>query len=509
MSLKYKGILIFLHFILINSIKEESMIVFPFKTISLPFFKDYRKDQNNDISNKSYNSTKFFDEHYIFRILSPMKIGDPPQEIIAFINIYYEKLLIGELLEIPDKIFDNSFYRGYNYKKSSSFINLTLNNINLFNNESKIFIGEEKIYLFTSINDIQNNKYSCFPNFRFNIEKTIEYNNNLLYGLIIGLVLSDNYYESNFMRQIHDRNIISKYIVSFEFTNNEDGMLIIGKYPHEYSPDKYSEENLKSFYSYQPRTMYLTNFVISFNEIYSLIDNEKYSLKQKSRSILVLNSRLIIGTKEYMEFIENYFFKEYININICEKYFTNTNSLDDFIIFSCLDDEKLKLSEFPNLNFNMKSENLTLELNYKDLFKNIGNNYYFLIAFEKFGGYAWRLGKPLFLKYTFVYNGDSKTIGFYLKKKLFKNEDIIKKDWKIELNIFKIIIIIILFLIFIFLIIIISYYLGKKYNLIRKKHANELEDEYDYNSSKDINDKNNNDFKKKHVELRDESKFNL
>ena len=473
MSLKNKGIFLLLfQCTSIISIKEESMIVFPFNIISVPFLIDNNNvknnyNQNNKSINNKYNSTTFFDENYIFRLISPIKIGDPPQEIISLINIYDDKLLIGELPDITDKIFDNSFPKGYQYKKSSSFINLTSEN-KLISNESDEFIGEEKIYLFSKISDIQNNKLSCI-NLQFKIDKKIEYNNNLLYGVKIGLILSDNYNESNFMRQIHEKSIISKYLVSFEYINNNNGMLIIGKYPHEYLPEKYSEENLKSFYSYQPRTMYLTNFVISFDEIYSLIDNEKFTLKQKPRTHLILNSGFIIGTKEYMEFIENNFFNNYINI--CEKDKIKKDSINIFIIYYCIDNAKLKLEKFPTLNFKMKSENLTFVFTYKDLFKKIENKYYFLIVFEKFNSYVWRLGKPLFFKYSFVYNGDSKTIGFYLNKNSIKTEKNNIINWNLELNIVKIFIIVILFLFFVFLVILISYYFGKKYNFIRKKHA--------------------------------------
>ena len=64
-------------------------------------------------------------------------------------------------------------------------------------------------------------------------------------------------------------------------------------------------------------------------------------------------------------------------------------------------------------------------------------------------------------------------------------------------------------MVFILLVIRISYYFGKKFNLIRKKHANELDDNYEYNSykdkykifKKDINDKNINENKETHLEL--------
>ena len=281
------------------------MIIFPFKTISIPFLLDYRKDNNIIISNNNTlnqidNSSKFFDEHYLFRILSPMKIGDPPQDIFTIINIYNDKLLIGELLNLTNIIFPNSFNKGYKYEKSSSFKNLTSEK-DKFNNESKEFLGEENIYLYTSIDNIKKKKYSLFSNFKFKIENKISYVNNSYYGLIIGLCLSDNYYEINFLRQIYERNIIPKYIVSFEYKNYDEGLIILGKYPHELFPDKYNEEEYKSFYSYQPRTMYLTNFVINFNELYSLFNNIKYNLKTKAN--IILNSGLIIGINEYIEYL--------------------------------------------------------------------------------------------------------------------------------------------------------------------------------------------------------------
>ena len=281
------------------------------------------------------------------------------------------------------------------------------------------------------------------------------------------------------MKQIRERNIISSYIVSFEYLKENEGMLIIGKYPHELFPEKYKEEQYKSFYSYQPRTMYLTNFVISFDQIYSYNNNEKFFLQKSTKSNIILNLGIIIGTNEYMQFINNNFFSKYFTNNTCELYYTSED-FESFIIYSCSDNENFDITKFPSLNFNIKSENITFEFSYKDLFKKINNKYYFLIVFERYTTGYWRFGEPFYLKYTFVYNGDAKTIGFYLKK----NEDRYKENndvgWKLELNAIKIVLIIVLFLIFIFIVIIISFYVGKKCNNKRKKHANELDDNYDY-----------------------------
>ena len=196
---------------------------------------------------------------------------------------------------------------------------------------------------------------------------------------------------------------------------------------------------------------------------------------------------------EYLSFIEKNFFGKYYELNICNKYTTKTNFISDFMIISCEISQKLNLREFPNLYFYMKTENLKFEFTYEDLFMNIKNKYYFLIVFET-NNLIWHIGKPLFSKYTFVYNGEAKTIGFYKNKKINNNDikDNKKENVKLEINIGKIILFCAIFIVFIFLIIFISFRFGKKYNNIRKKFANELDDDnYEYNpktkNEKDIN----------------------
>ena len=308
--------------------------------------------------------------------------------------------------------------------------------------------------------------------------------------------------------------IISSLIISFEYNleniiKGYDGMLILGEYPHQIMNDTYKEEDLVTFYSNQPSVMRITNFFVNFDEINSIDHNKEKFVHNNNRAILSLNSGLILGTVEYLDFIENNFFLKYLKLNICQKYTTNTGFISDFIIISCDKNDKIKFDEFPNLNFYMKEENLIFEFSSKDLFKEIKNKYYFLVVFET-KNLIWRIGKPLLSKYTFVYNGEAKTLGFYKKK--ISNKNLSKEDTdkniRLEINIGKIFIFFILFSIFIVLIIFISYHYGKKKNFKRKKFANELDDDnYDYNPSetyqnyvKDINGKNF-DKKEKQLEL--------
>ena len=490
-------------FSFIISLNEESMIVLPFKIIGLPSFRDAKEKKEKE----SYNSIEFFKDEYTFRMFSPVKIGSPPQDIIALINFNFNHLLIGKLLQIPKKIYPISFYKGYKYDKSYSFINVTsINNTKKL--DSKNIICNEKLYLFSKIKDVEENIYTSFPNFEFKIEKDTKYINNSLYGLIIGMKLkNDKKYEANFINQIIKKNIISSNIISFEFKNENEGLLILGKYPHEYMPKRYKEENFKMIYPNRLKDTYLTNFVINFEEIYSSINKEKYLIQKFTQGYLFINTGFIIGVKEYRNFIEEQFFNKYINMSICQKNHTSLD-YDDYILFSCYENTKFNLEEFPSLNFNIKSENLFFEFTYKDLFKKIDDKYYFLVVFKIYDVGSWNIGKPFYVKYTLVYNGESKSIGFYSKLNLNKNE---KKSGTIlfELNAFKIVMIILLFLVFIFLIMILCYCFGKKMNLMKKRRANELDDNYDYYSNsdkykiykKDINEKNNNDSNGQYLEL--------
>ena len=450
------------------SLKENEIII-PFKILSSPLSTNMAKERN---TTESYNSSTFFNDYYIFRFFSEMEIGTPPKKIVSYINIYSSNSKIGDL----KYLYSGKYGNLYKSNESSSFINISSIN-------EKESICEENINLFANFKDYMENKSNLFSNFCFQIDNNINDINSS--GLNIGLSLDDNNSTTNFMRQLYERKIITSYILSFEYIDNDKGMIILGNLPHNYLPEKYTEENFQSFYSNQPRNMLITNFFISFDEIFSANNSGKIKISEKVSGNIVLNSGLIVGTNEYFKFIENNFFDEYVKLNICQK--NNTNIvLNDYIIFSCNENENLKFEKFPNLTFVKKLENLTFEFTYKDLFKKIGKRYYFLITFLPKGiNKYWRIGNPFFIKYTFVYNGDSKTIGFYTYKKINKSKDknINQKNDKLEIEISLIIIISILILLFVIFAISIGFYCGKKLNSNRKKHANELDDNYEYYSS--------------------------
>ena len=107
MSLLNKFFIIFFSFIpIIISNDNDTTIIFPFKIIS----KINETNLDNETLVKNYNSSIFYQQHHTYKILSFIKMGNPPQDVIAYIKPQSDSLLIGEL-EIPNNIYSNYFYK--------------------------------------------------------------------------------------------------------------------------------------------------------------------------------------------------------------------------------------------------------------------------------------------------------------------------------------------------------------------------------------------------------------
>ena len=137
----------------------------------------------------------------------------------------------------------------------------------------------------------------------------------------------------------------------------------------------------------------------------------------------------------------------------------------------------------PKIEFYNKELNTTFVLDYHDLYMDKGNFSYFLVAtyFDYDLGY-WILGKPFMKKYLFLYNSDSKMIGFYKNSQFMNNEHnkIDRYTISICINIFLALILIILIFAFY------HYYIKR-----RRIRANELEDKFNYISKNDNNEHSN------------------
>ena len=296
-----------------------------------------------------------------------------------------------------------------------------------------------------------------------------------------------------------------------------EGQLIIGGLPHEYMDSKLYKEN--QFIEIKTNTPTNNNYPwsIYINEIYFENEkNQKISVEKDIKGILLSNFGFIIGTSAYKKIIYEEYFEYLFNENICEieksKNLQNFNyqfkefKTGVFEVFSCSKDivfqKKYQKYIFPNLLFQQNDLNYTFFLDFNSLFLEIRNKYYFLVLFPENSETSletyWYIGLPFLKKYQFVYNYDSKTIGFYnsnIKEKI-KNkpnnngEKMINTNlsgYSIKRVVVEVIIIVILLLI--------AYTIGKKINEHRKNRANELKDDnYEYFGS-DINSDNKNKIK--------------
>ena len=192
----------------------------------------------------------------------------------------------------------------------------------------------------------------------------------------------------------------------------------------------------------------------------------------------------------YQNYIENNFFNKSDIKNLCIKKKEERNALD-YDIYICEENIKSKFDLFPELKFYYQKFDYNFTFNSKDLFMKKNNKYYFKVTFLGQGYKQWRFGLPFFMKYRLVFNQDTLTIGFYNDNIKHNNDNgsynLLTKFW------FWIIIILILFGLIFGSIFIYKKFFGNN----RRKKANELDDEFDYEAKRDkadnLNSNENND----------------
>ena len=206
--------------------------------------------------------------------------------------------------------------------------------------------------------------------------------------------------------------VYGEYDLQYKFNYlNDDysnilGNLILGESPHQFSPDKYKEED-----------------EIKINGIFALDINE---IKFKSPKLDFSETDVKLSIKFASDFFkasigyknatDKIFFDELIEEGLCRIDYVNENIyISSDIVYSCENNNivKEKIKSFPNLYFEMKPYNLTFLFNYNELFKLHNNRLYFLIIYKNSIFNSWEVGELFLRKYMTSFNFDSKTISFY------------------------------------------------------------------------------------------------
>ena len=280
---------------------------------------------------------------------------------------------------------------------------------------------------------------------------------------------------TNFITQLKKRDKINSFAFSIKYDNDDNGEIIIGDLPHEYSPEKYSADNYffdtVSITKEPPFNWHFTYQKCSYGE---------EEVDRSSMVKLSIDFGFIKGNTRLKIYLEQNFF----NQNSCYK-----NRVKDYDIFYC---RKEAIKKFKPIVFDLQSKycanniNAKFEFTYEDLFvkdKYDDDLYYFQIVFNTDGLYSnWIFGKPLFKKYQMVFDQDRKTYGFYLEpdnKEFNRNSGIENKgdetSLKVSWSLVCILILVSLGLL---------YALHKLISrLPRKLKANELEENFSYDSS--------------------------
>ena len=291
---------------------------------------------------------------------------------------------------------------------------------------------------------------------------------------------------ANLITQLKKRDKINSYVFSIKYTNDDNGEIIIGDLPHEYSPNKYSSQN------YFFDTVSITKEP-PFNWHFTY-DKCLYGEEEVDKSNMVKLS-IDFGFIKGNSFLKKNLEKNFFGVNNCNK-----KQINDYDIFYCTKDA---LKNFKPIIFKLQSKycptitNANFEFTADDLFikdNNDNDKYYFQIIFNTDGLFHnWIFGKPLFKKYQMVFDQDKKTYGFYLEN----NFNIINTlPNNIANTSTKISWILVVFLLIVSLGLL--YALHKLLPKIpRKLKANELEENFSYEASNtkskysEISDSNN------------------
>ena len=374
----------------------NSYIVIPFKTF------------HNSKSIKSINMAEDFIQTYLNNtIYIEIDAGLPSQKIPALIlSQEYGFSIINHKCKIPS-LFE-TIEKSNTFSKAES-INDYISNYYFHSN---IIIGND-IFNFPTESSSRKQALLSFiysPNEKdnnLNIEKNNENENYTC--ACIGISGSKKFkknYEKNLVNQLYNKNIIENnyFSIIYSSDSNEEGIFLIGAEPHDHDKDNYFEHQLiliknnendnLSYWSLYPDKIYFqTN-----HEIYNITDNLICTLEY--------NLGVIFGTQDYLNLIKEKYFRTLLTQNKCHEEIVYSV----YTIFYC--DNKEDIEEFPNLNFDLDKISFTFELNYKDLFYEKNNKYFFKIIFDR-NNNQWKLGKPFLQKYVFVYDYDSQDIGFY------------------------------------------------------------------------------------------------
>ena len=457
-------------------IANECSIIIPVEILS----------QDNYLIKNNQSHSNFIKKCFCNELFAVFEMGTPIQKVPLFLREREIKYEISSSIYI-DNIPPKPFFFKYNLSniiKSFDFFNENMSNTFKTEGCKKtnwiIEDHEQDCYstdTFYFLEDINTKYRTEFKNLFFNLVKNKE--DNITGEIGLGIMDKNVNSKNNFLK-IKNKKIINNYNWYFEFDswNDTKGKLALGSLPHEVHPNKYSEKDL----------VYTSIVIDYYNKKEYQIEFDKININSINLSTKIVEisfeKNVIMGTKELQNLVNEFI----INKNCSQEKFNLPPFFSLTVTFYYCDKnlQEIFYQFLPSIKFYSKDLNYTFEITKEELFE-IEEDYIFLKIFFPHEGKRWSFGRPISLKYTFVFNPDSNEIGFYRKYKDISEE---RKDNFVLKNFLKVGILIILS----FGLIIFGIIIGKKiYGINRKARANELIDNYEYYSNdinKDINKEN-------------------
>ena len=369
-------------------------VVIPFKVNSISRYQ----------SNTNYNSTNFISDYFYMDFYANIKTGIPSKNILA-------------LLDTNSHIF--KFENNYLNRKTLEEID-DPDHLEL----KKATLCSETFLLYK---DLLMEKTVPVQDLQFIIDDNEGKELHIRVGLNKPLT-KDYLGPPHIIQSLLDVGMIKDQSWTIKFLSENEGIFVLGEEPHQYQdPEKDKRYQRKYYFKCNSLTgnEYYNPLSISAQKVFAHNKKgEEIIINENKGCYLNYNYGFIIGTKEYKEYIDKFFFDKLIELKICSYDFVHYIDKDDiesrYYSIRCDKDEfKEYYEKFPKLNFFVYDYNYNFELTKEDLFVKVNHEYYFLIIFKKsvfdHSDLAfWNLGLPFLKKYEFVHNYEEQNIGFYI-----------------------------------------------------------------------------------------------
>ena len=248
--------------------------------------------------------------------------------------------------------------------------------------------------------------------------------NDQVYG-VLGLLSSDiskNQY--SFFYSLKKLGIINNTIWSVSFSEiNETlgaGNLIIGEFPHIYSPNYYKEKN---YFTIKNNN---SDWEIKVNSAYILKNKNPNELKRADSTGTMMfyidklriefGAYLMYAPKNLFDQLRELYFDQYFDSSDVCTYKKVKINKDKVQIIFCNANKfgEYEQKQFPNLYFNVEDFSMNFEITYEDVFMKKGDIVFLMIAFDSKENENYiKVGHKFLQKYQFTFDLDKNEIGFY------------------------------------------------------------------------------------------------